>query len=815
MQSMRTILDAAKAYHAFGYVVFPCSLYEENGQKKPRFDKGWQGVKLQTCLGLFDGTSHNAIALKTGNDSDVVVLDLDKLKDKEVGRLSDGIDVIEKKFEEHGTDILSYLNVRTGSAGRHIIFSLSKSMEAGLTAINNNAKLVIDGKATTVDVRGEGGCIFAAPTVYGAGKEYRMMSELVPAADLQAMPGWLIEIVNENGGKGRGTLAQKRRPVQTNDCDDDTQQPENKIQKLDCPSSSLTKVTWQATDLLEVMRPHIESALDHNKIVRWYPKEYGADFHLQDKTKNCPCCLITIHTSNGNTCHIVIPPCCIVRNYSPTCKEKLIGLDDVKIFKDIKRDPYSDAAFIQLFAEQQSYYGLRWTWFDEETCFLKYDGTIYRRMRQVDIAQDIINVCSVLVEQIVITLAKQKAEVDVRKVEFPKELKEWLESFDKANKHLHKAASIDSVIKMAKYKLYDSSLKDKMDLDPNLLGCQNGIVDLRTGRLIIQDSTLFVSKQCAADFKGLTHTTSDIDDFINSIFNGDVEVVAYVQKLLGYGITGLCQEERFIVFYGSGSNGKSVLNKLIKSVLGPYWGVMSRDCVFKSERPLSAGAATPHLAQLKGLRISVLDDCSEDETLDDGTIKKMSSGVPMEARMLHRNPEIFTPTHLPIICTNHLPKINVIDEAIERRLELVPFINSYKHPHQIDEDNPRHKPIDTSLGDKLQQPAALEQMLAWLVKGAVKWYHEGLGEQPMALRSAKDEYYEQFDEIGKFIRENCEVSPAFSVPTTVFKQALANAGMNRSATSIKQYMDKKGFRQTKSSGQPRTYRGLCVRAQRV
>eukprot|EP00891_Asterochloris_glomerata_P005828 jgi/Astpho2/5828/fgenesh1_pg.00080_%23_76_t len=731
--------------------------------------------------------------MKTGKDSDVIVLDLDKLKEKEIGKLLDGINIICQKFEEHGDDILSHVNVRTGSAGRHIIFSLSKSMEAGLTAINNNAKLIVDGTQSSIDVRGEGGCIFAAPTKYGANnKEYSLMSELIPAANLQAMPGWLIDILNDNGGKNRTLLAKRKDAALS--VSDAPQATENKLRKV-THTSALTRVTWQAADLLETMRPHLESSLN-NKIKSWYPREYGADFHLQDKTRDCACCLITIHTSNGCTCNVVLPPCCVVRNYSPTCKAKLIGLEDVQVFKDIKLDPLSDSAFIQLFVEQQTYYGLRWTWFAEEGCFLKYDGTIYKRMRQEDIAQDIINICSVIVEQIVITLAKQKK----RDVELSEDLEAWLNSFDKANKHLHKAASIDSVIKMAKYKLYDNSLKDKMDLDPNLLGCQNGIVDLRTGRLIVQDSSLFVSKQCAADFKGLDHATPDIDNFVNSIFNGEQEVVSYVQKLLGYGITGLCQEERFVVLYGSGSNGKSVLNKLIKSVLGAYWGVMSRDCVFKSDRPLSAGAASPHLAQLKGLRISVLDDCSEAETLDDGTIKKMSSGVPMEARLLHRNPETFTPTHLPIICTNHLPKINVIDEAIERRLELVPFVNSYKHPHQMDENNPHHRLIDTSLGDKLQQPEALEQMLAWLVKGAVRWYQEGLGEQPLALRSAKDEYYEQFDEIGKFIKERCEVGPALAVQTSAFKQAINEWGTQMTAGDIKKAMAHKGYASKKRHG---------------
>ena len=269
--------------------------------------------------------------------------------------------------------------------------------------------------------------------------------------------------------------------------------------------------------------------------------------------------------------------------------------------------------------------------------------------------------------------------------------------------------------------------------------------------------------------------------------------------MLGYGMTGLCREEIFVVFYGAGGNGKSLLNKLIKGVLGPYWNTMSRDCVFKSERRNTAGGPSPHLAMLNGLRISVLDDCNEQEVLDDGTIKKMTSGVPMEARMLNQNPVVFTPTHLPIICTNHLPKINVDDEAIERRLVLTPFANNYRPPDKFDPENPTHRPIDMTLGERLATPEVLEQFMAWMVRGAVTWYKEGLGAKPAALSAAQDEYYQENDDIARFVKERCELGARLSVSTSVFKNALTDYGVNKSASDIKKAMGRKGFLYKKTS----------------
>eukprot|EP00891_Asterochloris_glomerata_P008016 jgi/Astpho2/8016/fgenesh1_pg.00120_%23_12_t len=802
------IFEHAIKYQALGYVVVPLELTEVDGKKAPKFLSGWQKKStLDSCLGFFDKKRHNALAIKTGYESDVIVLDCDVPKEDETD-LVDGVTFVNDKFLEHGDNMTDHLVARTGNNGMHLYFSLSTSIAAGLGMDKNTAKLPVkvirDGKEvvvkSTIDIRGEGGCDFAAPTAYANGrKKYVWMTDCgameVPAADLLPCPGWLITMMNECTRQRSAVAVKKRENTQIVEM-----HPPNKVQRTDNAEDALQVVDWLTTNILESVRPVIEHEL-HNKISAWYPKSYGGDFHVVNKMDKCGCCIIQVHTANGYHCEVMLPPCCIVKNYSSKCDKMVIGIDDVPIFRDIKLDPQSDEAFVRLFAEQQRYQGLNWIWSGEQRCFFKYDGTIYKKMRREDIGQDIAKVCKFVVGKVGLAVAHREPRVNKNKQtsqettnDSTKKPETWASSFLKASKYLHKAQAIKNIIEMATFELYDSTLEEKLDMDPNLLGCNSGIIDLRTGSLVINDPSLFVSKQAPVEYRGLGHPAPDVEAFLRSIFNEDEDLIGYIQRILGYGLTGLCREEIFVVFYGAGGNGKSLLNKLTNGALGPYWNTMSRDCVFKAERRGGPGAPSPHLAMLKGLRVAVLDDCGEQESLDDGTIKKMTSGVPMDARMLNANPVIFTPTHLPIICTNHLPKINVDDEAIERRLVLTPFANNYRPPDKFDPDNPTHRPIDMTLGERLATPEVLEQFLAWMVRGAVAWYKEGLGPKPAVLSAAKEQYYQEFDDIGRFIKESCDIGPNLSMSTSAFKQALADFGVHKSAPDIKKALEKKGFR---------------------
>ena len=125
---------------------------------------------------------------------------------------------------------------------------------------------------------------------------------------------------------------------------------------------------------------------------------------------------------------------------------------------------------------------------------------------------------------------------------------------------------------------------------------------------------------------------------------------------------------------------------MLTTVLGAdYYLSMERDVIFQNDKKSSTGQASAHLAKLEGRRIAVLDDADEGGVLNDGVIKQMTGGALMTCRMLYSNPVSFQPTHLPILLTNHRPRMNIDDEAMKRRLVMVPFLNVYKPGHELDE----------------------------------------------------------------------------------------------------------------------------------
>lgn len=121
----------------------------------------------------------------------------------------------------------------------------------------------------------------------------------------------------------------------------------------------------------------------------------------------------------------------------------------------------------------------------------------------------------------------------------------------------------------------------------------------------------------------------------------------------------------------------------------------------KRGRPSGKGAATPYLSQLAGARIAICDEVGDDPVLDGEIVKRMTGESTMTARALYSNPVDFKATHLPILLSNCLPKININDAAILRRLVVVPFAMIFKEKAEIDCENPSHKLMDKNLGKSL------------------------------------------------------------------------------------------------------------------
>lgn len=227
----------------------------------------------------------------------------------------------------------------------------------------------------------------------------------------------------------------------------------------------------------------------------------------------------------------------------------------------------------------------------------------------------------------------------------------------------------------------------------------------------------------------------------------NVDKIKYVQKLLGYGITGESREQCWAIFSGEGSNGKSLLISMIEALLVNYF-IVCPDLIFNKSIRRSQNTHTNHLAVLRGKRICVKDEFDNNIDLNSATLKYLTGGTSVLAREAFSKYYIsFQPTFLPILLCNKKPKIDVDDNAEVRRIILIPFENMFISPddHRMiyDENNPNHKIIDINLKDKMTNKPYLEQFLVWLVKGSIEWYRSGLGESPDCIKNAFTGYIDE------------------------------------------------------------------------
>eukprot|EP00891_Asterochloris_glomerata_P005780 jgi/Astpho2/5780/fgenesh1_pg.00080_%23_41_t len=300
---MSPIQAAAQALHDKGYVVIPVMLTEKDGKKSPMFPRGWQQASHSRCMTLFKETPHNSIAIKTGTDSDLFVMDFDVLKSQESSDdILDGMAVRERWFG----DANDYPSAETANAGRHMFFSLSKSVSAGLNLTRNTTKLFVDGKRTSIDIRGEGGCVFVAPSTY-ANKSYRWMTEVPHAKDLLSCPPWLVEVINNSASKKR-----KHQP-EAIPTDNTKQKPHGGVVMY------LRPAAWDSCV------PVLEKAGFCNpRLLRSPPsKPDSLVFQCDAKGKDCPCCGCT-HDKNNWYISQMSDGRYSVANFSGRCRRLVI-----------------------------------------------------------------------------------------------------------------------------------------------------------------------------------------------------------------------------------------------------------------------------------------------------------------------------------------------------------------------------------------------------------------------------------------------------------------------------------------------------------
>lgn len=288
----------------------------------------------------------------------------------------------------------------------------------------------------------------------------------------------------------------------------------------------------------------------------------------------------------------------------------------------------------------------------------------------------------------------------------------------------------------------------EFDMNPWLMATPNGVINLKTGELEKGYPSDYISKRTAAPFYGIGQKMAKNiwTETLRQIYDGDDELIAYLQRLFGYGITGLSVEHVFPVMLGRGRNGKSLIIEAISYALGDYCGIVPAELLLESSRQTNAAQSTPELMALKGLRLAIASETDEGRRFSAARVKWLTGGDTITARGLYdRHPTQFDPTHLLILLTNHEPGAPDSDMAFWERCFLIQHRISFVNREPSGDKERR---ADPSLPMKLRQ--AGPEILEWLVTGCLEWQRLGL-KPPASVIKSTTEYREESDYIGQFL----------------------------------------------------------------
>ena len=295
------------------------------------------------------------------------------------------------------------------------------------------------------------------------------------------------------------------------------------------------------------------------------------------------------------------------------------------------------------------------------------------------------------------------------------------------------------------------------DTDPWVLGCPNGVIDLKTGELRSGRPDDYIKTVCPTPYLGPDTPCPAWEKFLAEVFGGDEDLVGYVRRLFGYSILGLCVEHVFPVLQGQGRNGKGTMLETLRAVLGPLAGPIDAEMLLDQYQHRSAAQPSPDIVDLRGKRLVWASETDEGRKLSLSRIKWLTGGDTLKGRPPNGKVMIeFVPTHTLVLLTNPLPHAPGDDYALWERIRIIHFPYSF-----VDEPRTEHeRPKDKFLPDALRAEAS--GILSWLVRGCLEWQREGLGTAD-AITAETRKYQGEEDLVGQFLADRTLADPGGQV----------------------------------------------------
>jgi len=352
---------------------------------------------------------------------------------------------------------------------------------------------------------------------------------------------------------------------------------------------------------------------------------------------------------------------------------------------------------------------------------------------------------------------------------------------------LKNTSNKNHIMTEAKALFYDRNFIRNMDANPYLLCCTNGVVDFQNNEFRPGHPLDYITKCTGVPFipmqRLLTNNNSNnnnsnssnnnnsvtVDASYNDVYDDDprimkTEIELFMKQLfpradtdrymwdhLASVLIGVKKEQVFNIYRGSGSNGKSILTDLMSKVLGDYKGTVPITLV--TDKRVSLGGTSSEVIQLKGIRYAVMQEPSKDASINEGVMKEMTGGDPIQARALYCESEIFIPQFSLVVCTNNLFEIKSNDDGTWRRMKVVDFVSKfYDENDAIEDTSPYRYPKDKSLKEKLGKWAPV--FLSMLVERAFATHGEV--KDCFQVTEASRKYREGQDVLASFMHDRME-----------------------------------------------------------
>lgn len=301
---------------------------------------------------------------------------------------------------------------------------------------------------------------------------------------------------------------------------------------------------------------------------------------------------------------------------------------------------------------------------------------------------------------------------------------------------------------------------DEFDQKPMLFPCANGVIDLTTGKLHPGRPGDNMSAASPVEYHGIDEPPRLWLKSLCEIHNcekpdDDRSLVEYLQRLVGYAITGHAHEKIFPIFYGkNGWNGRSLFIETIIYIMGAMAGPIPSEMLMSQKFARSAAGPTPDIMSLKGLRLAYASETDENQRFSAAKIKWFTGNNELIGRWPNdKRPIRFLPTHTIFLETNYQPQAPANDRSFWERVHLIPHNISYVNR---DPREPHERRANLNLRNELEKEKS--QILGWMVQGCLLWQKHGL-KPPLIVTEATAKYRADEDMIGDFVDECCVREP--------------------------------------------------------